>query len=361
MLEAYNRVDIILAPFPYGGGTTSAEGLWMGVPAIARRGDRFLPHIGESIAHNAGLADWIAENDDDYVAKAVLHTADLGRLAALRKRLRAQVLASPLFDAPRFARHLEAALWGMWEQRQGSETGKDRAGSSRRTRDVIEETGKIEIVSATRCNAEEFTQTPLAQSFGRLARDPRLTFHVTFSNSAGLPEIYNRRIRESANDMLVFVHDDVWIDDYFLADRVIDGLELYHVIGVAGNTRLIDSHVAWHLKKGEWDLPHLSGSVAHGAGPFGQVSRYGESPRKCELLDGVLLAARRSVLREKGVSFDTRFSFHFYDLDFCRTVRQSGLSVGTWPIAITHRSGGTFGSAQWMQALTVYKAKWPVP
>ena len=90
----------------------------MGVPAITRRGDRFLPHIGESIAHNAGLADWIAENDDDYVAKALHLTAELGRLAALRSCLRPQVLASPLFDAPRFARHLEAALWAMWERRQ---------------------------------------------------------------------------------------------------------------------------------------------------------------------------------------------------------------------------------------------------
>src|SRR5208283_1021805 len=57
MLEAYNRVDIILSPFPYPGGTTSAEGLWMGVPVITRRGDRFLSHLGESIARNAGLAD----------------------------------------------------------------------------------------------------------------------------------------------------------------------------------------------------------------------------------------------------------------------------------------------------------------
>ena len=117
MLEAYHRVDIILGPFPYPGGTTSVEGLWMGVPAITRRGDCFLSHIGESIAHNAGLADWIAENDDDYVAKAMIHTADLGRLAALRA-LRPQALASPLFAAPRFARHLEAALWGMWERWQ---------------------------------------------------------------------------------------------------------------------------------------------------------------------------------------------------------------------------------------------------
>ena len=143
-------------------------------------------------------------------------------------------------------------------------------------------------------------QTALARSLGRLTHDRRLAFHVTLSNSTGLPEIYNRRIRESAHDILVFVHDDVWIDDYFLATRVIDGLGLYHVIGVAGNTRLVDSHVAWHLRKGEWDFPHLSGSVAHGAAPFGRISHYGDSPRECELLDGVLLAARRSVLQEKG-------------------------------------------------------------
>jgi predicted O-linked N-acetylglucosamine transferase (SPINDLY family) len=123
LLAAYNRVDVALDPFPYPGGTTTVEGLWMGVPAITRRGDRFLSHVGESIARNAGLPDWIAADDDDYVAKAVAHTGDLARLASLRAGLRPQVLASPLFDAPRFARHFEAALWGMWHKRfpQGGE------------------------------------------------------------------------------------------------------------------------------------------------------------------------------------------------------------------------------------------------
>ena len=217
----------------------------------------------------------------------------------------------------------------------------------------------IEIVSATRCSAEEFLRTALARSLGRLVHDRRLAYHVACSNTAGLPEVYNRRIQESPHDILVFVHDDVWIEDYFLANRVIDGLGAYQVIGLAGNTRLVDSHVAWHLDEAEWDSPHLSGSVAHGTGPFGPVSSFGDTPQACELLDGVFLAVRRSVVLEHGVSFDTRFSFHFFDLDFCRTARQSGLSLGTWPIAITHESKGAFGSAQWKQALTVYKAKWP--
>ena len=65
-----------------------------------------------------GLPDWIAADEDDYVAKAVAFSADLDRLAALRAGLREQVLASPLFDAPRFARNFESALWGMWQRHQ---------------------------------------------------------------------------------------------------------------------------------------------------------------------------------------------------------------------------------------------------
>jgi protein O-GlcNAc transferase len=115
-LAAYNSVDIALAPFPYGGGTTSAEALWMGVPVIVKRGNHFLSHLGESIAHNAGLSNWIASDEDDYVTKAIEFSANLDDLAALRSRLRAQVVSSPLFDAERFANHFENALREMWER-----------------------------------------------------------------------------------------------------------------------------------------------------------------------------------------------------------------------------------------------------
>lgn len=116
LLAAYQRVDIALDPFPYNGGTSNMESLWMAVPFITRRGDRFLSRCGQSIAANAGLADWIAEGDEDYIAKAQKHAANLEGLAALRSQLRQQVLASPLYDAPRFAKHFEDALWGMWKE-----------------------------------------------------------------------------------------------------------------------------------------------------------------------------------------------------------------------------------------------------
>ncbi len=111
----YDRVDIALDPFPYPGITTTVEGYWMGVPAITRRGDRFISHAGESIAHNIGLSDWIAVDDDDYVAKAVAFSSNLNHLSALRVGMRRRALDAPLFDARRFSRHFEDALWGMWE------------------------------------------------------------------------------------------------------------------------------------------------------------------------------------------------------------------------------------------------------
>jgi FkbM family methyltransferase len=114
-LSEYNKIDVALDTFPYPGVTTSVEALWMGVPVMTLHGDRFLSLTAKSIAHHAGLPDWVAVDKDNYVAKAVAFTSNLERLAALRAGLRQQVLTSPLFDAPRFARNFEDALWGMWQ------------------------------------------------------------------------------------------------------------------------------------------------------------------------------------------------------------------------------------------------------
>lgn len=115
-LEAYHRVDIALDPFPYPGGTTSVEGLWLGVPMLTLSGHRPLARQGVSILHNLGLADWIATDPDDFIARAVRYASDLHALSALRTTLRARLLDSPLCDAPRFANHLHAALTAMWER-----------------------------------------------------------------------------------------------------------------------------------------------------------------------------------------------------------------------------------------------------
>jgi len=114
-LAAHAEVDMILDTFPYPGGTTTCEALWMGVPTLTLAGDTLLSRQGASLLTAAGLKDWVAASGEDYVDKAIALAGDLVKLAALRAGLREQVLASPLFDAPRFAHNLEQALWGMWQ------------------------------------------------------------------------------------------------------------------------------------------------------------------------------------------------------------------------------------------------------
>ena len=125
---AYNKIDIALDPFPFTGGTTSVESLWMGVPLVTLAGDSLISRQGVGVLMNAGLLDWIANDEEEYLAKTVLFASDLGKLAMLRAGLREQVLVSPLFNAPRFAQNIEDALWAMWNQWSHSSATKRMRG-----------------------------------------------------------------------------------------------------------------------------------------------------------------------------------------------------------------------------------------
>ena len=216
----------------------------------------------------------------------------------------------------------------------------------------------IDIISATRLSEQDFWSTSaLGLSLRRLEHDSRLVAHITFLNKCALPEIYNAHISDkNSSDTLVFIHDDVWIDDYFLADRVIDGLQNYDVIGVAGNRRRVDYQSMWAYVDTKQDRDNVSGAIAHGKEPFGNIAFFGVVPADCELLDGVFLAAKTTRLKNNKVFFDPRFDFHLYDMDFCRTARQSGLRLGTWPIALTHQ--GTGSNKGWSEMYRIYIQKW---
>ena len=117
-LARYHDIDIALDPFPYPGGATTIESLWMAVPVLTKQGGLLpLSRQGASLMHNAGLPDWVAEDDDDYIAKAIAFAGDIDRLIHLRAGLRRQVVASPLFDGQRFARDFEMAMQGMWKSK----------------------------------------------------------------------------------------------------------------------------------------------------------------------------------------------------------------------------------------------------
>lgn len=114
LLAAYGEVDITLDPFPYSGGLTTLESLWMGVPVVTLSGETFAGRHSTSHLMNIGLTELIAATPQDYVAIAAGLANDRDRLAGLRAGLRARLAASPICDAERHTRNLEAAYRGMW-------------------------------------------------------------------------------------------------------------------------------------------------------------------------------------------------------------------------------------------------------
>ena len=114
LLAAYRAVDISLDAFPYSGGLTVCESLWMGVPVVALAGTHFAGRHALSHLTSLGMADWCASDAEGYVARAVAAAQDLPALAGLRAGLRARMRASPLMDAPRFGANLADALRHAW-------------------------------------------------------------------------------------------------------------------------------------------------------------------------------------------------------------------------------------------------------
>ena len=114
LLTQYGDIDIVLDPFPYNGGLTTCEALWMGVPVLTLPGEIFASRHSASHLSNVGLVDWIARDTADYVAIAIAKARDLAALTALRSGMRPRMKASPLCDAPRFGRHLGTALRDIW-------------------------------------------------------------------------------------------------------------------------------------------------------------------------------------------------------------------------------------------------------
>ena len=112
--EQYNQIDIAVDPFPYAGGTTTCDALWMGVPVVSLTGKTAVSRGGLSILSNLNLSDLVTDSTEHYVEVACKLAREVARLEELRRSLRERMRASPVMDAKQFASDIEAAYRLMW-------------------------------------------------------------------------------------------------------------------------------------------------------------------------------------------------------------------------------------------------------
>lgn len=227
------------------------------------------------------------------------------------------------------------------------------------------------LVTATREPAARFySHTALGRSVLRL-REAGVDVSVSArcANTLPLGAAHNGAVDERHRDhLVVFVHDDVLLEDWHLAHRLDEALAHYDVVGVAGNRRRLSGQPAWHFAQfvGQWSPPQdLVGCVGHdtmhrtdGGRRVRVISHYGHGHDRVRLIDGVFLAMRGRTWLDSGIRFDPALGFDFYDLDLCRQAELRGLRLGIWPIALTHMSVGGYSAERWRLSYQHYLAKW---
>ena len=140
----------------------------------------------------------------------------------------------------------------------------------------------LTIVCATRVSAQDFhQQTLLGRCLPRLGEFEPLGLKLFSGNRSPLALAYNQAIDDARpDDVLMFVHDDVHLDDWMLTQRLREAFQLFDVVGVAGNRRRQQNQMTWYLQPfgdtvnglPDWsqtvlDREFLSGAIAHGSGP----------------------------------------------------------------------------------------------
>jgi hypothetical protein len=189
----------------------------------------------------------------------------------------------------------------------------------------------------------------------RLAGQPHEIIGIHDARS--LAEGYNRGVRRSRGELLIFSHDDIEIVSPDLPAALSHAADELDVFGIVGTSKVLSSYwpAAGH--------PYLHGWISQPA-PDGRTFYVGvfgvdgALSTKLQGLDGMFFAARRSVVERLPFDEETFDGFHGYDIDFSYAAHLAGFRVGTTAeIALIHASGGKFGAA-WQRSAERFAAKY---
>ena len=193
----------------------------------------------------------------------------------------------------------------------------------------------------------DYKQTLLYKSLAKIERKTNCVlldklFFAT-QNKKGLSEAYNKFLLDNPiYDMVVFIHDDMWIDDAGFITKLIESHTKYDIIGLAGGlSPIIKAPALWHLMCGGFQGGNLKGFAGHYL-PDGttSITNFGPSPARVAIIDGAFMSVNVKTATAAKWKFNENYTFHHYDLSSCLDANKLKLKIGVVSILTYHNSPG---------------------
>jgi hypothetical protein len=161
-------------------------------------------------------------------------------------------------------------------------------------------------------------------------------------NKTGLSEAYNKFLTKNYSQIL-FIHDDMWIDDAGFLTKLEEGHKQYDIIGLAGGLNpVIKAPALWHIMCGGFHGNNLRGFAGHYLpdGVTTSITNFGPSPARVAIIDGAFMSVNVNKTKEVKWMFNENYTFHHYDISSCIDANKKKLKIGVVPILSYHNSPG---------------------
>lgn len=202
---------------------------------------------------------------------------------------------------------------------------------------------KIAFYFCTRSVPAEDTIT--YKSLSRIKeKNNNFDIFYTADNADGLSKNYNQILNKHQKhyDYIVFIHDDVCVDDFDICNKLTKAHEQFDIVGLAGGINpSIIKPALWHIMCGGFHSGNLRGAVAHYINETQfHMTNFGITPARVAILDGLFLSVSTSSAIKTNWKFNENYSFHHYDIASCIDANKKKMKLGVYPIWTIHKSPG---------------------
>lgn len=195
------------------------------------------------------------------------------------------------------------------------------------------------------CTRNTYPKSTLAFK-SLLQINQKLKFDIFYksNNKEGLSVNYNSFLKEKSGqyDNIVFIHDDVYVDDFNILEKLQKAHDSFDIVGLAGGVNMrIQNPALWHLMCGGFQSNNLRGAVAHFTSEnIIHMTSFGITPSRVAVLDGLFLSVNCKAINAAEFTFNENYTFHHYDISSCIDANKKKLKLGVYPIWVIHKSPG---------------------